>query len=67
MTDKELIDSVIGKKINQAYVIQSDAGEKVPTIQGKLCSNSSKEWMILTILKKGKNIYLDFVYLALIL
>jgi hypothetical protein len=67
ITDKELIDSLIGKKINLAYVIQSDVGENAPTIQGKFCSNSSNEWMILSIFDKGKIIYFDFVYLSLIL
>ena len=67
ITDKELIDSLIGKKVNLAYVIQSDVGENAPTIQGKFCSNSSNEWMILSILEKGKIVYFDFLYLALIL
>jgi hypothetical protein len=67
ITDKKLIDSLIGKKIDLAYVIRSDGGEKVPIIQGKFCSNSSNEWMLVTILEKGKIIYLDFVYLAFIL
>ena len=67
ITDKEFIESLFGKKVSLAYVIQSEAGEEVPIIQGKFCSNSSNEWMLLTILGKGKIIYLDFVYLSLIL
>jgi hypothetical protein len=53
ITDKELINSLFGKKINLAYVIRSYPKERAPIMQGKLCLNSSNEWMLLTILGKG--------------
>jgi hypothetical protein len=52
-TDKELVNSLFGKKMNLADVIQSDSNERVPIMQGKLCSNSSNEWMLLTNFEKG--------------
>ncbi len=52
-TDKELIKLLFGDKINLAYVAHSDSNDRTSMMQGLLCSNTSNEWILLTIVEKG--------------
>ncbi len=58
-TDKDLVQSLFANKLNPTYLTHSDSNETIPIMQGKLCSNSSNEWILFTILEKG-NIIIYF-------
>jgi len=53
ITDKDLVQTLFEKNFNPAYLTHSDKNETIPNMQGKLCSNTSNEWILLTILEKG--------------
>ncbi len=53
ITDKNLVRLLFGNKIHPVYVTHSDTNETITMMQAKLCSNTSNEWILFTILEKG--------------
>ncbi len=53
ITDKDLVQLFFGKYINPSYIAYSNTSEATLIMQGKFCSNTSNQWMFLTVIQKG--------------
>jgi hypothetical protein len=62
ITDKELVQSLFGARFNPVYLTHSDANKTTPIMQGKLCSNTSNEWIWFTFLEEGR-IIIQFYFI----
>ena len=69
ITAEEFINSLLYKKTNLPYVIQSGFDEKLSVMQGMVCGTGSDDFIFLITLKNSKMIVIDsdFVHLLLIL
>ena len=57
-SDKDLVQSLFGNKFNPTYLTHVGSDETTPIRQGRLCSNTSNQWISLTYLDKGFIIFI---------
>ncbi len=62
IADKNVVQSLFGNIFNRAYFIHSDSSETIPVMQGSLCSNTSNEWILFSIVERG-HIFTHFFYI----